>query len=102
MPDQNGRSSRAVNSSGDPAGAPARAGVFDPVFARAPAAGGLFADASFAGGRAVADEAAWLRSMLAAEAALARALERAGIAPEGEGAAGDKAAGVEAFESGGH
>ena len=30
---------------------------------------------------------AWLRSMLAAEAALARALERAGLAPAGAGAA---------------
>jgi 3-carboxy-cis,cis-muconate cycloisomerase len=56
---------------------PARSGFFDGVFARG----------SVAGGGAVADDAAWLRSMLAAEAGLARALERAGLAPAGAGAA---------------
>ena len=56
---------------------PARSGFFDGVFARG----------SVAGGGAAADDAAWLRSMLAAEAALARALERAGLAPAGAGAA---------------
>lgn len=65
-----------------PAGAAARPGFFDGVFART----------SAAGGGAVADEAAWLRSMLAAEAGLARALERAGLAPAGAGAAVTKAA----------
>ena len=35
----------------------------------------------------VADDAAWLKAMLAAEAGLARALERAGAAPAGAGAA---------------
>jgi len=58
MPDQNGGS--------------ARPGLFDGVFAR---------------GGPVADDAAWLRAMLAAEAALARAVERAGLAPAGAGAA---------------
>jgi 3-carboxy-cis,cis-muconate cycloisomerase len=56
---------------------PARPGFFD----------GLFARGSVAGGGAVADDAAWLRSMLAVEAGLARALERAGVAPAGAGAA---------------
>jgi 3-carboxy-cis,cis-muconate cycloisomerase len=73
MPDQNGGSAKAVNITSDPA----RSGFFDGVFARG----------SVAGGGAVADDAAWLRSMLAAEAALARALERAGLAPAGAGAA---------------
>src|ERR1700691_4446600 len=38
-------------------------------------------------GGPVADDDAWLRAMLAAESALARALERAGLAPPGAGAA---------------
>jgi 3-carboxy-cis,cis-muconate cycloisomerase len=41
----------------------------------------------FTRGGPVADDAAWLRAMLAAESALARALERAGLAPPGAGAA---------------
>jgi 3-carboxy-cis,cis-muconate cycloisomerase len=82
MPDLNGGSSKAVTNTTDPAGASARPGFFDGVFARA----------SAAGGGAVADETAWLRSMLAAEAGLARALERAGLAPAGAGAAVTKAA----------
>jgi 3-carboxy-cis,cis-muconate cycloisomerase len=82
MPDLNGGSSKAVTNTTDPAGASARPGFFDGVFART----------SGAGGNAVADEAAWLRSMLAAEAGLARALERAGLAPAGAGAAVTKAA----------
>ena len=41
----------------------------------------------FMRGGPVADDAAWLRAMLAAESALARALERAGLAPPGAGAA---------------
>jgi len=67
MPDQNG-----VLSSG----------LFGAVFGRGTAPGG----------GPVADDGAWLRSMLAAEAALARALERAGLAPGGAGAAVTKAA----------
>jgi 3-carboxy-cis,cis-muconate cycloisomerase len=66
---------------------PARSGFFDGVFARG----------SVAGGGAVADDAAWLRSMLAAEAGLARALERAGLAPAGAGAAVTGAANAEDF-----
>ena len=68
MPDQNGRS--------------ARPGLFDGVFAR---------------GGPVADDAAWLRAMLAAEAALARAVERAGLAPAGTGAAVTDAADAAGF-----
>ena len=82
MPDQNDGSAKEVNIARDPAASPARSGFFDGVFARG----------SVAGGGAVADDAAWLRSMLAAEAALARALERAGLAPEGAGAAVTRAA----------
>jgi 3-carboxy-cis,cis-muconate cycloisomerase len=82
MPDLNGGSSKAVTNTTDSAGAAARPSFFDGVFARA----------SGAGGGTVADEAAWLRSMLAAEAGLARALERAGLAPAGAGAAVTKAA----------
>jgi 3-carboxy-cis,cis-muconate cycloisomerase len=48
--------------------------------------GGLFGGV-FGRGGPVADDAAWLRAMLAAEAGLARALERAGLAPAGAGAA---------------
>jgi 3-carboxy-cis,cis-muconate cycloisomerase len=77
MPDQNGGSAKAVTITSDPAGVPARPGFFD----------GLFARGSVAGGGAVADDTAWLRSMLAVEAGLARALERAGVAPAGAGAA---------------
>ncbi len=47
--------------------------------------GGMFGGVFMRGGP-VADDAAWLRGMLAAEAALARALERAGLAPDGAGA----------------
>ncbi|HEY5399984.1 MAG TPA: lyase family protein [Trebonia sp.] len=48
--------------------------------------GGIFGGVFMRGGP-VADDAAWLRSMLAAESALARALEGAGLAPPGAGAA---------------
>jgi 3-carboxy-cis,cis-muconate cycloisomerase len=47
--------------------------------------GGIFGGV-FTRGGLVADDAAWLRAMLAAEAALARALERAALAPPGAGA----------------
>ncbi|MGH3210592.1 MAG: lyase family protein [Trebonia sp.] len=83
MPDQNGGSATTVNITSDPA----RPGFFDGVFARG----------SVAGGGTVADDAAWLRSMLAAEAALARALERAGLAPAGAGAAVSRAADANSF-----
>ncbi len=48
--------------------------------------GGIFGGV-FTRGGPVADDDAWLRAMLAAESALARALERAGLAPPGAGAA---------------
>jgi 3-carboxy-cis,cis-muconate cycloisomerase len=70
MPDQNG----GLASAGP--------GLFGAVFGRGTAPGG----------GPVADDGAWLRSMLAAEAALARALERAGLVPGGAGAAVTKAA----------
>jgi 3-carboxy-cis,cis-muconate cycloisomerase len=47
---------------------------------------GLFS-ALFARGEADLSDAAWLRAMLDTEAALARAVERAGLAPPGSGAA---------------
>jgi len=47
---------------------------------------GLF-DGVFSRGAAATDSDAWLRAMLDTEAALARALERAGLAPAGAGAA---------------
>ena len=53
--------------------------------------GGMFGGV-FARGGPVADDAAWLRAMLAAEAALARALEQAGLAPLGAGASVTEAA----------
>jgi 3-carboxy-cis,cis-muconate cycloisomerase len=68
MPDQNGGPVSAGT------------GLFGAMFGRGPSSG------------PVADDAAWLRGMLAAEAALARALERAGLAPRGAGAAVTKAA----------
>src|SRR5262245_18965322 len=73
MPNQNGGSSSGLNVA---SGAHVD-WLFDLVFARGPVGGG----------GQVADDAAWLWSMLAAEAALARALERAGLAPAGAGAA---------------
>jgi 3-carboxy-cis,cis-muconate cycloisomerase len=86
MPDQNGGSSSGLPVTND---APV-AGLFDLVFARGPVAGG----------GPVADDAAWLRAMLAAEAALARALERAGLAPAGAGAAVTAAASATDFGPG--
>jgi 3-carboxy-cis,cis-muconate cycloisomerase len=77
MPDQNGGSVKASDMRNDPATFPPRTGLFD----------GLFARGSVAGGGAAADDAAWLRSMLAVEAGLARALQRAGLASAGAGAA---------------
>jgi 3-carboxy-cis,cis-muconate cycloisomerase len=69
MPDQHVSSSAGTGAAGGGAGP----GLFDGVFAR--------------GGAAVAGDAAWLGAMLAAESALARAAERAGLAPPGAGAA---------------
>src|SRR5437016_12080946 len=64
-------------------------GLFGGVFARGPVA---------------ADDTAWLQAMLDAEAGLARALERAGLAPAGSGeavTAAAKAADFRADELGG-
>jgi len=66
--------------------------------------GGLF-DGVFARGGAGTDGRAWLRAMLDTEAALARALERAGRAPAGAGAAvtaaaADAAAATGPFDGG--
>ena len=52
---------------------------------------GLFGGV-FARGAAGTGDAAWLQAMLDAEAGLARALERAGLAPAGSGAAVTEAA----------
>src|SRR5437879_5116071 len=56
-----------------------RAGLFDGIFAR---------------GDVDTGDQAWLTAMLDTEAALARALERAGLAPAGAGAAVTAAAGT--------
>jgi 3-carboxy-cis,cis-muconate cycloisomerase len=53
--------------------------------------------ALFGRGAAAADAEAWLRAMLATEAGLARALERAGVVPAGSGAAVTAAASAEGF-----
>jgi 3-carboxy-cis,cis-muconate cycloisomerase len=87
MPDQNGGSVKASDMRNDPVISLPRAGLFDGVFARG----------TVAGGGAVADDAAWLRSMLDTEAGLARALERAGLAPAGAGAAVTDAASAADF-----
>jgi 3-carboxy-cis,cis-muconate cycloisomerase len=58
-------------------------GLFDPVFGRSAVA---------------ADGDAWLRAMLDTEAALACALERAGLAPAGSGAAVTEAASTGTFD----
>jgi 3-carboxy-cis,cis-muconate cycloisomerase len=61
-------------------------GLFDPVFGR---------------GGVAADDDAWLRALLDVEAALARALERAGLAPAGSGAAVTEAAANNTFDPAG-
>jgi 3-carboxy-cis,cis-muconate cycloisomerase len=58
---------------------------------RADEPGGLFGGVFSRGGAEVGDTA-WLRAMLDAEAALARAVERAGLAPAGSGAEVTRAA----------
>jgi 3-carboxy-cis,cis-muconate cycloisomerase len=60
---------------------------------------GLFAGIFGRGGADVSD-AAWLQAMLDTEAALARALERAGLAAPGAGAAGTAAAAADRFDPG--
>jgi 3-carboxy-cis,cis-muconate cycloisomerase len=68
---------------------------------RAQEQGGLFGSV-FSRGPAEFADAAWLRAMLDAEAALARAVERAGLAPAGSGAEVTRAAaaGLDAAELG--
>jgi 3-carboxy-cis,cis-muconate cycloisomerase len=61
--------------------------------------GGLFS-ALFSRGGVAAGDAAWLQAMLDAEAALARALEAAGLAPAGSGAAVTEAARAGHFDAG--
>ncbi len=60
---------------------------------------GLFS-ALFARGAADASDAAWLQAMLNTEAALARAVERAGLAPPGSGAAVTAVARADFFDNG--
>ena len=62
-----------------------------------PSAGGLFGGV-FARGGADLSDAAWLQAMLDTEAALARALERAGLAAAGVGAAVTAAARAGRFD----
>jgi 3-carboxy-cis,cis-muconate cycloisomerase len=62
-----------------------------------PNARGLFGGV-FARGGVEADDTAWLQAMLDAEAGLARALERAGLAPAGAGAAVTAAAQAANFD----
>ena len=52
----------------------------------------------FARGSAIIDDRAWLQAMLDAEAGLARALERAGLAPPGAGEAVTRAARANDFD----
>jgi 3-carboxy-cis,cis-muconate cycloisomerase len=60
--------------------------------------GGLFGGV-FARGAADTSDTAWLQAMLDTEAALARALERAGLAPAGAGAAVTAAARAQDFDA---
>jgi len=62
-------------------------------------ADGLFG-ALFARGDVDAGDRAWLRAMLDTEAALARAVERAGLAPAGSGAAVTAVADADFFDNG--
>ena len=64
-----------------------------------PSARGLFGGV-FARGAADTGDAAWLQAMLDAEAGLARALERAGLAPAGAGAAVTEVARAGNFSAG--
>ncbi len=64
-----------------------------------PSARGLFGGV-FARGAADTGDAAWLQAMLDAEAGLARALERAGLAPAGSGQAVTEAAQAGNFSAG--
>jgi len=63
-----------------------------------PSARGLFGGV-FASGGADTSDVAWLQAMLDAEAGLARALERAGLAPAGSGAAVTEVAQASHFDA---
>jgi 3-carboxy-cis,cis-muconate cycloisomerase len=65
---------------------PVTIGLFDPVFGR---------------GAVESGSDAWLRALLDVEAALARAVERAGLAPAGSGTAVTEAAGTGTFDPAG-
>ncbi len=71
---------------------------FDGSAAAGPARGGLFGGLFDRGG-APAGDGAWLQAMLDTEAALARALERAGLAADGAGAAVTAAAVAGRFDA---
>src|SRR6266700_937390 len=71
---------------------------FDGSAAAGPARGGLFSGL-FGRGGAPAGDGAWLQAMLDTEAALARALERAGLAADGAGAAVTAAAVAGRFDA---
>jgi 3-carboxy-cis,cis-muconate cycloisomerase len=60
---------------------------------------GTLFGALFDHGAAGLDDNAWLQALLDAEAALARALERAGLAPFGAGAAVTAVAHADAFDA---
>jgi 3-carboxy-cis,cis-muconate cycloisomerase len=62
--------------------------------------GGIFGGV-FGRGAVAAGDQAWLQAMLDTEAALARALERAGLAPPGSGEAVTAAARADAFDAAG-
>jgi 3-carboxy-cis,cis-muconate cycloisomerase len=61
-------------------------------------ADGLFGAIFGRGSRGRADDPAWLGALLDAEAGLARAVERAGLAPKGSGAAVTEAARADGFD----
>jgi 3-carboxy-cis,cis-muconate cycloisomerase len=83
-------------SGGPAAGARRGGGIIGPMTDSE--SGGLFS-ALFGRGGVAAGDAAWLQAMLDAEAALARALERAGLAPPGAGAAVTQAARADRFDA---
>ena len=88
MPDQ------SAGTAG-PAGPASPAGTAGPAStAGDPLFGAIFARAGLAGG----GSQAWLQALLDAEAALARAVERAGLAPAGSGAAVTDAARAGSFD----
>src|SRR5215467_3297595 len=92
-----------VRLAGRPGGArgqhrAAAAAAAGPVAVMGVAEPGLF-DGVFARGGAGAGDQAWLTAMLQTEAALARALERAGLAPDGAGAAVTEAARAGAIDA---